>query len=135
MQIPITALYAGLLAIFSLYLSAQAGSFRGKSGVSILYGDPVNWELAVRVRRHQNFLEYVPMILILMGVIELNHGSTTFLQIVGALLIVARVAHAIGLKQDDMAHKGRFIGAAGTALITLVTAVYAIWISAGILFA
>jgi len=130
MTLPVTALYAGLLALFALYLSFQAGSFRGKSGISILHGEPVNWELAVRVRRHQNFLEYVPMILILMGLIEVNGGSTLFLHIVGIALIVARIAHMIGLKPDDMKPAGRAIGAGGSALITLVAAVYAIWIAA-----
>ena len=131
MQLPITALFAGILAIFALVLSFKAGGFRGKTGVSVLYGEPPNLELAEKVRAHQNFLEYVPMILILMGVIELNGGSGTFLYIVGALLVVARIAHAIGLKHDNMAHPGRLVGAGGTALITLVSAVYALWIAVG----
>ena len=129
MQLPISALYAGLLANFALYLSFQAGGFRGKSGVSLLYGDPVNVELAERVRRHQNFLEYVPMVLILMALIEINGGSGMFLHIIGVLLIIARIAHMVGLKHDNMAHKGRAIGAGGTALITLVAAGYTIWIA------
>lgn len=133
MTLPVTALYAGLLAIFALYLSFRAGSYRGKSGISILHGEPVNWELAQRVRRHQNFLEYIPMILILMGLIEINAGSATFLHVVGIALIVARIAHAIGLRHDNMAHIGRTIGAGGTGLIMLVTAGYAIWIAVGAL--
>ena len=131
MQLPITALYAGLLALFALFLSFRAGSFRGKTGISILHGDPVDLELAVRVRRHQNFLEWVPMILILMGLIEINGGNSTFLYVIGGLLIVARIAHAIGLKHDNMGHPGRSIGAAGSALVTLVTAGYMLWIVAG----
>ena len=69
------------------------------------------------------------MIVILMGVIELNGGSSTYLHSVGVLLIIARVAHAIGLKHDDMGTKGRFVGAAGTALIMLVSAIYSIWVA------
>ena len=133
MPIPITALFAGLLTIFALVLSARAGSYRGKAGVSVLYGEPVNQELAVRVRTHQNFLEYVPLLLLLMAVIELAGGSSTFLYVVGGLLLISRVAHAVGLKFDSMSHPGRFIGAAGTALLSLVTAVYAIWLSIGAL--
>ena len=124
----ITLLYASLLAVFALFLSFRAGSFRGKAGASILYGEPVNMELAQRVRAHQNFLEYVPMILILMGAIELSGGSTAFLHGIGIALIVARIAHATGLKHDNMAHPGRFVGAGGTALITLVSAIYGLWL-------
>ena len=131
MQLPITAIYAGLLAILALALSFRAGGFRGKTGISVLFGEPQNMELAERVRVHQNFLEYVPIMLILMGIVELNSGSTTFLHSVGALLIVSRIAHAIGLKHDNMAHPGRLIGAAGTALLTLVTAGYTLWLAAG----
>ena len=129
MQLPITAIYAGLLAIFALVLSARAGGYRGKAQVSILYGDPINWELAQRVRAHQNFLEYVPIVLILMGISELNGAGSTMLHSVGALLIVARIAHLVGLKHDNMAHIGRLIGAGGTALITLVMAIYTVWIA------
>ncbi len=135
MQLPITLFYAALLAIFALALSFKAGGFRGKTGISVLFGDPANMELAENVRRHQNFLEYVPMLLIVMGAIELNGGSSTFLYVVGALLIVVRIAHAAGLKHDNMGHPGRLVGAAGTALLTLVTAGYGLWIAAGALSA
>ena len=131
MQLPITALYAGVFTIFALYLSFKAGSFRGSTGISVLFGEPANMVLAEKVRAHQNFLEYVPMIVILMGAIELNGGSAMFLHIVGVLLIVARIAHAIGLKHDNMGHPGRLVGAGGTALIMLVAAVYTLWIAVG----
>lgn len=130
MSIPITLLYASVFALFAMVLSFRAGSFRGKSGVSVLYGSPPDMELAERVRVHQNFLEYVPMILIVMGAIEANGGSSLFLYVVGDLLIVARIAHAVGLKHDNMAHIGRLIGAGGTALITVAVAGYGAWIAA-----
>ena len=126
---PITLLYASIFAIFALILSFGAGSARGKAGVSILYGEPNNLDLAVKVRRHQNFLEYVPMFLIVFVFLEYNGASKLFLYIVGDLMIIARIAHAVGLKKDNMSHIGRLIGAGGTALVTLVTAGYGLWIS------
>lgn len=134
MQMPITLLYASVMAVFALVLSFKAGSLRGKTGISVLFGDPANMELAEKVRRHQNFLEYVPMVLIMFGAIEISGGSSMFLYIVGDLLIIARIAHAIGLKHDNMAHPGRLIGAGGTALLTLVTAGYGLWLSVDSLF-
>jgi len=44
--------------------------------------------------------------------------------------INARIAHAIGLKHDNMAHPGRLIGAGGTALLRLITVVYGIGLGA-----
>lgn len=133
MPVPITLFFASLFALFALVLSYRAGGFRGTTGISVLFGEPQNMELAERARVHQNFLEYVPIVLIVMAAIEASGGSPTFLYIIGLLLFVARIAHAMGLKHDNMAHKGRFIGAAGTALITLVTGLYGVWIGAGFL--
>lgn len=128
MTLPITALYGSIMMIFALALSAKAGSFRGKSGISVLHGDPINMELAQRVRVHQNFLEYVPMAIILMGLLEINGGNTIFLHVFGVVLIIARYAHAIGLKHDNMGHTGRIIGAGGTALMSAAAALYMLWI-------
>ena len=127
MTLSITALYAGIMMIFALALSFKAGGFRGSTGISVLFGDPVNMELAERVRIHQNFLEYVPMAIILMGILEINGGNATFLHVFGVVLIISRIAHAIGLKHDNMGHPGRFIGAGGTALMSMAAAVYALW--------
>jgi len=135
MSMPITLMYASVFALFALALSFRAGGFRGKTGISVLHGDPPNMELAERVRAHQNFLEYVPMILIVMGAIELNGGSSMFLYIVGDLLFIARIAHAIGLKHDNMGHPGRLIGAGGSLLVTVVVSGYGLWLASKALLA
>ena len=116
MPLPITLLYAGIFAIFALLLSFLAGSARGKSGVSILYYEPIN-------------IEYVPLFLIVFAALEVNGVSSMFLYIVGDLMILARIFHAFGLHHDNMGHIGRLLGAGGTALLTLLCAVYAIWLS------
>lgn len=133
MNVPVTLMYASVFALFSFVLSFRAGGFRSRAGISILYGEPVNLELAERVRVHQNFTEYVPLILIVMGGIELAGGSRLFLYIVGDLLIVARIAHAVGLRHDRMSHPGRVIGAGGTALVTLLVAGYGLWLATQVL--
>ena len=134
-SVPVTLLYASFFALFALVLSFRAGSLRGKTGISVLYGEPTNMELAERVRVHQNFLEYVPLILIMFGLLEASGVSRMFLYVMGDLLIVARIAHAIGLKHDNIQHIGRLIGAGGTALITVVTAGYGLWLSVRALLA
>ncbi len=134
MMLPLTLLYTSLFAIFALVLSFKAGSARGKSGVSILYGEPADLGLGEKVRRHQNFLEYVPMFLFVFAALEVNGASTMFLYVVGDLMLVARIAHAIGLKHDNMGHIGRLIGAGGTALITLVAAGYGLWLAGSAYF-
>ncbi|MDX1508230.1 MAG: MAPEG family protein [Woeseiaceae bacterium] len=129
MTMPITLMYASIFALFGLFLSFRAGSFRGKTGISVLYGEPQNMELAERARVHQNFLEYVPLVVIMMAAIEVNGGSPWFLFVVGDLLILFRIAHAVGLRHDNIAHKGRFIGAFGTMLVSVACAAYGLWLS------
>ena len=129
MTMPITLMYASIFALFGLFLSFRAGSFRGKAGISVLYGEPQNMELAERARAHQNFLEYVPIIVIMMAAIEVSGGSPWFLFVVGDVLILSRIAHAVGLKHDNIAHKGRIIGMFGTLLCTVACAGYGLWLS------
>lgn len=133
MPVPVTLMYASLLALFAFVLSYRAGGYRGKAGVSILFGEPVNMDLAERVRAHQNFVEYVPMILIVMAAIEASGGSPLFLHVAGSVLIVSRLAHAVGLRHDNIAHRGRMLGAGGTALVTLAVAGYGLYIASQVL--
>ncbi len=128
-MLSVTLLYTALLALLAVVLSARVGLYRGKVGISILFGDPPDHELEERVRVHQNFAEYVPLVLILMAGIELTGGNTTFLHVIGVALIVARLAHAIGLKHDNIQHPGRFIGAAGTTLLILACIGYGLWLA------
>lgn len=123
-----TLLYAALFALFALGLSFKVGRARVNAKVSVLYGEPANMDLAENVRRHQNFLEYVPMILILMGAIELSGGSSTWLHAFGIVLIVSRVLHAVGLKHDNMGHPGRLVGMVGTVGVTVIAAGYGLWL-------
>lgn len=133
MAVPVTLLYASVFALLAFILSFRAGAFRGRTGISILFGEPANVELAERVRAHQNLLEYVPMILIVMAAIEASGGSVLFLHAAGIALLLARLAHAVGLRHDNMAHRGRGIGAAGTALVTLAVAGYGLYLASQIL--
>jgi uncharacterized protein len=118
----ITALYAGLLGLVSLGVSFPAGSLRGKLGVSI--GDGGNKDLLLAMRRHANFVEYVPLALILIALLELNGVAARTLHILGAVLVVARLAHAFGIKAESMKSLGRIVGAGGTLLVTAVASVW-----------
>lgn len=125
MAVPITALYAGILALIVGALGFQVGTKRSQSGISILHGDDM--ELAERIRRHANFTENVPLALILLGALELNGASTALLHGLGIALVASRIAHPLGLHHDEMRHPLRAVGAGGTFLVTTIAAVMAIW--------
>lgn len=124
MLLPITALYAGLLALIGFGLAAGSGSIRSKTGVS--FGDGGNVDQIVAVRRHGNFAEWVPLALILLAILELNQVSSTAINVLGGWLVVARILHPIGLRADGKFSVLRGIGAGSTALIVVVSAIWAI---------
>ncbi len=125
MPVPITALYAGVLALILGYLGFQTASMRGKTGISILHGD--NMELAEKMRRHGNFTENVPLVLILMTLLELNGSSAMLLHGLGIAFVLSRIAHPLGLHHDNMRHPLRAVAAGGTILVTTIAALAAIW--------
>ncbi len=118
MPLGITALYAVLLTLIGSYLAFRAGSLRGKTGISIWYGD--DQQLALEMRRHGNFVEFVPLALILMAILELNGMTPWVLHGAGVLLVVSRIIHPMGLETDSISNPLRGIGAGGTLLASLI---------------
>ena len=86
-----------------------------------------------KIRRHGNAVEYVPMAVVLLGIAELNGAGSTLLNVLGVMIVVARIAHPLGLKADNMAHPLRIVGAGLTMLMMLIAAVYVIWQSVSLL--
>jgi uncharacterized membrane protein YecN with MAPEG domain len=120
----ITALYAGVLGVMSIALAWLAGRRRGKTNISV--GDGGDRQLLLAMRRHANFLEYVPLTLILLGLLEINGVPPTAVHVLGAGLVVSRISHAIGLKSETMQNMGRLVGAAGSLLVMLVASIWSI---------
>ena len=62
-----------------------------------------------------------------MGIVEANGGDAIFLHVIGVALVLARIAHPIGLHHDNVRHPLRAVGAFGTFLATLALAGVALW--------
>ena len=118
MTIPITGLYIGLTIILAFILSARIGFYRAKIGISILHDG--NMEVAQRMRVHGNLMETAALTLLAMAVIEINGAGSTLLHGLGIVYILARIAHAIGLKHDNLRHPLRAIGAMGSMLVMFI---------------
>ncbi|MCP5173379.1 MAG: MAPEG family protein [Pseudomonadales bacterium] len=125
MPLMVTALYAGVLGILGVALAFHAGTGRLKQRISLGTADDVG--LLIRVRRHGNFTEYVPLALVLLAVLELNGTSATILHLLGSTLLMGRVIHPVGLSMENMNHPLRFLGTLLTMLVLIISAVIAIW--------
>ena len=66
MHAPITALWAGLLGIVMLYLAGRV--VQARSSENVVFGDGGNAILIQRQRVHGNFVEYVPLGVLLLVV-------------------------------------------------------------------
>jgi uncharacterized protein len=73
-----------------------------------------------RIRKHGNFVEWVPMVMLLMLLAEARGAGSLSLHAAGALLTLGRVLHPFGLKADNPLHPLRIAGNMGAILATLI---------------
>ncbi len=122
----ITALCAGILGVLGIVLSTQAGLYRGTAKVGI--GDGGNEELICRIRKHGNFSEYAPLALILLGLLEMSAtAGQTAIFVLGAMIVIGRILHPMGLKASGRPTIFRAIGMTATMLMILVTSIWLIY--------
>ena len=100
--------WAGLLGLLYLVLAAWVvrHRYRAKTGI----GDGGDPALARAVRVHGNFAEYVPITLVLLLLLAMAGWGSLHLHILGGLLFVGRVAHALGLARSEGPSVGRGAG-------------------------
>ncbi|WP_340314679.1 MAPEG family protein [Rhizorhabdus argentea] len=98
MILPITLTIAGAAAIVNIWLAIRIVTIRLKA--KVLIGDGGNSLLASRMRAQLNFAEYTPLVLILIGLIELARGTQTWLWGAGIIYILGRVLHPFGMDKQ-----------------------------------
>ena len=120
----VTPLYAGILAIWFLVLSARVANLRHGGGPR--FGDNGDARITGIVRAQANFAEYVPLALLLMGFLEASRYSIYLLHGFGIALIVARLLHGFALS-FGWPKSGRFVGTALTFAVLLIEAVLCVY--------
>ena len=119
LTLPITLATAALMTLLGLVVAMRAAIARGKHG--ILMGDGGNPDMIARMRAHANFVEYVPLLLILMGLLELAGANRAVLVAEGVAIVVARMLHAVGMARPSP-NRWRMAGTIGTTLVTVALA-------------
>ena len=115
--IPITALYAGVLGIALVAISARVSVLRGK--FKVMFGDGGHEDLTRAIRAQGNFTEYVPLALLLIGFVELGGMSSWVVHTLAGGLLASRLIHYWGItaRKDP----GRGIGATVTWIVLVVS--------------
>ena len=96
MQMPsVTGFYLGLLALIYAVLALQVARLR--RGNRVLFGDGENFRLRSAIRAHANFIEYVPIIALLVAMLEMSGSSAIWVHVLMGALLVARLLHPLGM--------------------------------------
>lgn len=123
-----TLTLAAAAAIVTIWHMVRIGRTRAAEKISI--GDGGNEVLIRRMRAQANFIENTPFVLMLIAAIELAEKGGGWLAIVGAIFMLGRVAHGIGMDSEKQS-MFRAIGTMVAMLTLLGLAIVAILISVG----
>ena len=116
----ITSHYAALLGLLLFALSVQV--IRARIAARIALGLGEDRRLLRASRAQGNFVEYVPMILVLMLLAELNGGPGWQLHLVGSMILAGRIAHAMAISREPEVLRLRQLGMALTFTALLMAA-------------
>jgi uncharacterized protein len=122
---PVSFLYAGLLGLLLIALSAQVVLARRRFRVGLGAGTEQGMQQAIRVQA--NFTEYVPFAALLLVIAEIQGLPVAAIHAAGILLVASRVLHAAGLSQSPGRSFGRFYGTAGTWLVIVGLSLWLLW--------
>ena len=128
---PVTSFFAALFTLYYVRLALAVIKLRrthqvalGANGISQLEG---------AIRAHGNFAEYVPLGLILMGLLESYHFSSELVALLGIALASGRVLHARALSRGNLKLRvrGMVITFASLILLALANGLLAVrlWVS------
>jgi uncharacterized membrane protein YecN with MAPEG domain len=128
MLLPTTLSMAAAAAVINFWLSMRCGQIRAAHKISV--GTGGNDMLERRMRAQLNFVENTPFVLILIAGLELAGKGGQWLAIVGAVYMLGRVGHGLGMDGGAM-EKGRMVGTLTTMLSLIGLAVMAVLVVTG----
>ncbi len=102
--LPITSLFAAGFAIALVSLSFPISLRRVKVGEMV--GNSDDDVLRRRIRAQGNFIEYVPLGLVGLGLVEANAAPAWLVVAIGTALALGRLLHAIGMLRPSDSLRG-----------------------------
>lgn len=104
MMLQTTLCLTAAAMVINFWLGMRCAKVRSAEKISV--GDGGNDLLARRMRAQLNFIEQTPLILIGMGLVEAAGKGGQWLAPLGALFLLGRVCHGIGMDGNFKAGRG-----------------------------
>ena len=120
-DISITLVLTAIFGLLHVIFTLRVGNYRFKSKISL--GDGGDHELRNRVRAHGNFIENVPIALLLILLNDLDGAKDNTLILMGSILLIARLTHYLTIATRKLPIVMRplsMIGTLGTILAASV---------------
>ena len=114
----ISAIVAALIGLVAVLLAVRVITLRVRFKVNA--GDGGHAPLAQAIRAHANLVEHAPLALIVLAFAEASVAWRWLILILGAVLLIARLASAWGLSHSLEGSTGRQAGAGLTILVTVI---------------
>ncbi len=121
----ITLFYTSLITLLAIFLAYKVGIARGKS--KTLLGEGDSSSLLQAIRSHGNLVEYAPLAMIMLGLLEMSQVDDLKLHLLGSLFFVSRILHAYGLSISSESTPYRLLGTIGTWVIMLAMSIFGIY--------
>ena len=121
LNIETTRLFAAIFGVLHVIFILRVGGYRFRSRISL--GDGGDTELRNRIRAHGNFVEQVPIALLLLLLNDLNGLADSTLMILGSVLLVSRLLHYVMIVSCSLPIVLRPISMIGTLGTILASAI------------
>ena len=126
----ITLITSSIIGILLALLSFNVGRWRIKTKTNLGAGQSQELECAIRAQG--NLIEYAPVALILIGLLEFSNASHFLVLGLGVTFVIARVAHGYGLGFTPGGRSTfRLIGTVLTMLTLLIASISGLVVAYG----
>jgi len=92
---PVTSIVAAIFAVMAVALSLAVT--RRRFQVRTTHGDAGDATLGKRIRAHGNFVEYAPLALILLALLEGQNAPDGLVCALGVVFVLSRLLHVVGM--------------------------------------
>ncbi len=95
MPLPVTAFVAAICAI--MLLVTAVATIRARLRLKVAFGDGGDQTLIAATRAHGNLAEHAPIVILLLGLLEMANAYHLALMAMGAVFLAGRIAHIFGM--------------------------------------